>query len=77
MNNAGVQQTSHSAERTEQQASDSLPSGSIVRHVVYASQPGDNQNTLFTYQTEYYRALSEFAKSLAELEQVVGSEVVR
>ena len=47
MNNAGVQQTSHSAERTEQQASDSLPSGSIVRHVVYASQPGDNQNTLF------------------------------
>ena len=37
----------------------------------------DNQNTLFTYQTAYYRALSDFAKSLAELEQVVGGEVLR
>ena len=37
----------------------------------------DNQNTLFTYQTAYYRALADFAKSLAELEQVVGAEVLR
>lgn len=37
----------------------------------------DNQNTLFTYETEYYRLLSDFAKNLAELEQVVGSEIVR
>lgn len=37
----------------------------------------DNQNTLFSYQTAYYRALAEFAKSLAELEQVVGAEVLR
>ena len=37
----------------------------------------DNQNTLFTYQTAYYRALADFAKSLAELEQVVGGEVLR
>lgn len=36
-----------------------------------------NQNTLFTYQTAYYRALADFAKSLAELEQVVGSGVLR
>jgi outer membrane protein, heavy metal efflux system len=37
----------------------------------------DNQNTLFTYEMEYYRALSDFAKNLAELEQVVGSEILR
>jgi len=37
----------------------------------------DNQNTLFTYETEYYRSLSDFAKDLAELEQVVGSEILR
>ena len=37
----------------------------------------DNQNTLFTYQTAYYRALADFAKTLAELEQVVGGEVLR
>lgn len=37
----------------------------------------DNQNTLFTYETEYYRSLSDFAKNLAELEQVVGSEILR
>ncbi len=36
-----------------------------------------NQNTLFTYQTAYYRALADFAKSLAELEQLVGGEVLR
>jgi len=32
---------------------------------------------LFTYQTAYYRALVDFAKSLAELEQVVGGEILR
>ncbi len=37
----------------------------------------NNQNTLFTYETEYYRSLSDFAKNLAELEQLVGSEVLR
>lgn len=37
----------------------------------------DNQNTLFTYETEYYRSLSDFARNLAELEQVVGSEILR
>lgn len=37
----------------------------------------DNQNTFFTYQTAYYRALADFAKSLAELEQVVGGEILR
>jgi outer membrane protein TolC len=37
----------------------------------------DNQSTLFTYETEYYRSLADFAKNLAELEQVVGSEILR
>ena len=37
----------------------------------------DDQSTLFTYETEYYRSLSDFAKNLAELEQVVGSEILR
>lgn len=37
----------------------------------------DNQNTVFTYETEYYRSLSDFAKNLAELEQLVGSEILR
>ncbi len=37
----------------------------------------DNQNTLFTYETEYYRSLSDFAKNLAELERVVGSEILQ
>jgi outer membrane protein, heavy metal efflux system len=37
----------------------------------------DNQSTLFTYETEYYRSLSDFAKNLAELERIVGSEILR
>jgi len=37
----------------------------------------DNQNTLFTYEIEYYRSLSDFAKNLAELERIVGSEILR
>lgn len=63
-----------------------LPQGSAAATAALASyQAGkaellsvlDNQNTLFTYQTAYYRALADFAKSLAELEQVVGGEVLR
>jgi outer membrane protein, heavy metal efflux system len=63
-----------------------LPQGSAAASAALASyQSGkadlltvlDNQNTLFTYETEYYRSLSDFAKNLAELEQVVGSEIVR
>ena len=63
-----------------------LPQGSAAAAAALASyQAGktdlltvlDNQNTLFTYQTAYYRALADFAKSLAELDQVVGGEVLR
>ena len=36
----------------------------------------DLQNTVFTYETAYFRALSDFAKAIAELEQVVGAEVL-
>ena len=63
-----------------------LPQGSAAAQAALASyQSGktdlltvlDNQNTLFTYETEYYRSLSDFAKNLAELEQLVGSEILR
>jgi outer membrane protein TolC len=37
----------------------------------------DAQTTVFNYETAYYRALTDFAKSLAELERVVGTEVIR
>ena len=37
----------------------------------------DSQNTIFTYETAYYRALVDFAKSLAALDEVVGEEVLR
>jgi outer membrane protein TolC len=37
----------------------------------------DNQSTLFTYETAYYRALTDFARTLAELEQTVGGDVLR
>jgi cobalt-zinc-cadmium efflux system outer membrane protein len=37
----------------------------------------DGQATLFTYETDYFRALSDFAKNLAELERVVGKEILR
>ena len=37
----------------------------------------DDQSTVFTYETEYYRAIADFAKNLAELERVVGAEVLR
>lgn len=36
----------------------------------------DTQATLFTYETEYFRTLSDFATTLAELERVVGREVL-
>lgn len=63
-----------------------LPQGSAAATAALASyQAGksdlltvlDNQNTIFTYQTAYYRGLTDFAKSLAELEQVVGGKVLR
>lgn len=37
----------------------------------------DNQSTVFNYETEYFRVLSDFAKNLAELEQVVGEEIIK
>lgn len=37
----------------------------------------DNQATLFNYETEYFRGLTDFAKTLAELERVVGKEILR
>ena len=36
----------------------------------------DAQTTVFNYETAYYRALTDFAKSAAELERVVGAEVI-
>ena len=36
----------------------------------------DDQATVFNYETEYFRVLSDFAKNLAELERVVGKEIV-
>ena len=37
----------------------------------------ERQATLFNYETEYVRALTGFAGSLAALEQIVGQEVLR
>ena len=37
----------------------------------------DSQSMLFGYETDYFRALADFAKNLAELERVVGQEVLR
>lgn len=36
----------------------------------------DLQNTVFTSETAYFRALSDFAKAIAELEQTVGTQVL-
>lgn len=36
----------------------------------------ENQATVFNYETEYFRVLSDFAKNLAELERVVGKEII-
>ncbi len=62
-----------------------LPQGTAARTAALTSyQVGktellpvlDSQTSLFTYETDYYRALSEFATSLAELERVVGRELL-
>ena len=37
----------------------------------------DDQAALFAYETEYFRVLCDFAKSLAELERIAGKEVLR
>jgi outer membrane protein TolC len=37
----------------------------------------ENQATVFNYETDYYRTLSDFASKVAELERVVGSEVLK
>lgn len=36
----------------------------------------ENQATLFNYETEYFRVLTDFATTLAELERVVGKEIL-
>lgn len=36
----------------------------------------DHQNTVFAYETAYFRAQSDFARKVAELEQLVGMEVI-
>lgn len=36
----------------------------------------ENQTTLYNYETAYFRALTAFASSLAELERIVGTEVL-
>lgn len=49
----------------------------------YQSATGDlvavlnAQGTIFDYETGYYRALTDFAQKLAELEALVGKEVLR
>ena len=37
----------------------------------------DSQSTLFAYETSYYRSLADFADAIAQLEAVVGKEVLR
>jgi outer membrane protein TolC len=37
----------------------------------------DAQTTLFNYETAYFRTLTSFARTLAELEKVVGEEILR
>lgn len=37
----------------------------------------DTQATLFNYETSYFRVLSDFAKTLAELERIVGEEIIQ
>lgn len=63
-----------------------LPQGrAVLASAVASYQSGksdlltllDSQNTLFTYETAYFRALADFARSLAALDEVVGEEVVR
>ncbi|MDQ2667678.1 MAG: TolC family protein [Gemmatimonadota bacterium] len=37
----------------------------------------ENQATIFTYETEYFRALTDVATKVAELERIVGTEVLK
>lgn len=37
----------------------------------------DNQTTLYNYETAYFRSLTSFAQGLAEVERVVGAEILR
>ncbi|MEP6991175.1 MAG: TolC family protein [bacterium] len=37
----------------------------------------ENQATIFTYETEYFRALTDVATKVAELERIVGAEVLK
>jgi outer membrane protein TolC len=37
----------------------------------------ENQTTLYNYETAYYSALADFAKSVAELERITGTEVLQ
>lgn len=36
----------------------------------------ENQATLFNYETEYFRVLTDFAKTLAQLDRVAGKEIL-
>jgi outer membrane protein TolC len=36
----------------------------------------ESQTTLYNYETAYYRALTDFARRLAELEAIVGKEIL-
>jgi outer membrane protein TolC len=54
----------------------SATNGYQANRVEFASL-GEAQATLFNYETDYYRALTDFAKTLAELEEQVGTEVIR
>ena len=36
-----------------------------------------SQATVFSYETDYFRALSDFATTVAELERIVGEQVLR
>ena len=62
-----------------------IPQGSAsLESAVTAFQVGradfltllENQTTLFNYETAYFRTLTDFASSLAELERIVGAEVL-
>lgn len=63
-----------------------LPQGhAVLASAVASYQSGksdlltllDSQNTVFTYETAYHRAVVDFAKSLAALDEIVGEEVLK
>ena len=37
----------------------------------------DDQAALYSYETEYFRVLSDFARNLAELERIAGKEILK